>query len=203
MVALAVLVFGCGETYPSCPVDVSGSSGEYVPPAPDPEPNPDPPVPPGEPGPFGADAEEGYRRLGDGQVCRCQLGSLMCSAEEPTTSEGDKGSEGKEGNGIDFRDADQQTPSICGNVYWCCMSLRCVNEDGTKYIDKVDAMDVHICSKSYGQPDTKDGAYAAWQVRTNAELKVLQVKHGNVCAIYASSCYEDPHKPMACGNYPF
>ena len=135
-----LLVVGCADKYPPCSVDVSGSSGEYVPPAPTTEPNPDPPLPPGDPGPYGADDDHGYSRSPDGTgICRCSAEDAEhnpCDVD-PDAQEGTAPtSEGEKDGLCDLRfeqdpdclpsgDAVPQTGSMCGEVFWCCVSIVC------------------------------------------------------------------------------
>jgi hypothetical protein len=90
---------------------------------------------------------------------------------------------------------DQQTPTICGNLYFCCLQIRC--ENGTKF----NAPESPICPKQRGYDNTRSGAWTAWQVHVKVTLKEFKAKNG-VCWIQAASCYDSPVPPGVCGNYP-
>jgi hypothetical protein len=147
--------------------------------------------------------EYGYSRNESGEVCACDAREteyLGCVPEPPPPlPSGDYpvcGSDEDPGYGLcDWNNGTlPETPTICGNVYWCCFSIRC--EDG----HKLDTYDHHIYAKLYGQDNTREGAWRAWQPYIKAGLKESKQEHG-VCWIREASCYDEPTNKL-CGNYP-
>ena len=137
----------------------------------------------------------GYSRNPSGEVCECDAQDMGCVREPPPPMPV-CGSDEDPGYGLcDWNHGTlPETPTICGNVYWCCFSIRC--EDGHKW----DSYDNHICPKQRGQDDSRAGAWTAWRVHVKAELAEAKKNHG-VCWIREASCYDEP-PGKTCGNYP-
>lgn len=220
---LITVLVGCSPEYPSCPVATEQDS-EYLPPEGGEHDGPGTQDPgSGDPGwptwPSGdglAD-DEGYKRLGDGQVCRCDMSDPLCSREEPKVVSSDADCNVKEPNDPDCipqRDSvcinhdpldpdcqqhqpQPQTPSICGEVYWCCYVIECI-EHATET-----AKDVMLCPKHYGWANTRYNALHLWvQNYVRPERVSMRKKHGTkACYILGANCREEPGA-ATCGFYP-
>jgi hypothetical protein len=221
MLSLLIASIGCSAEYPSCPVETTedGTQTEQGPePSHDPAPGPEDPTTPTWPSGDGLADSEGYQRLGDGQICRCDLSDPLCSREEPTVRTSDAVCNVKEPEDPDCRSGgvadglcafrvdgdpdcgEPQTPSICGNLYWCCLSVRCGEKDKPFWYQR-DTKNIPICPKRAKQPDTRAGAWAEWQKHLKYVMKDLHGSYGHNCWFQAASCYDEPND-LYCHNYP-
>lgn len=211
---------GCSAEYPSCPVETTedDTPSEQGPePGHDPAPGPDDPTTPTWPSGDGLADSEGYRRLGGGQICRCDLAEdPLCSRTEPTVRTSDAVCNVKEpedpdclGGGLpdglcDFRNpgdpdcAIEQSPSLCGETFWCCYVIECVGH-ATKRIG-----DIPICPlQQGGKMSTRYIAYIIWRdTWVKLDRRALRKEYGTkACYVLELNCREKGGA-TTCGNYP-
>ena len=209
---------GCAPEFPSCPVEQT--EGEYLPPEGGETEGPgseDPPVQePSWPSGDGLANDERYKRLGDGQICRCNMGAdELCSRTEPVVKtsdascdlrnpEGDPDCAGwatPDGvcdlaNPADVDCAQPSSPSICGEVFWCCYAVECVGY-ATRRIT-----DFPICPSAYGHMGTRYMAFAIWSTSTRLYLKKYKNDYGTkACYVIENNCRAKAGAGK-CGNYP-
>lgn len=201
--AWILLLAGCASDDLPC-----SPGGEGLPPGePVPEPVPGPTVPP-DPGDFAdPEAPHGYARV-NGEVCVCDARDaerLGCTADRPPDNAPantgpcdpdvyDPNSTINCGPAVS-EEPEPQTPTICGELFWCCLRIRC--ENGAT----MHAADVPLCPKDRGYDSTRAGAWQAWQVHVKFELKALKIKNDCSCWIQEASCYHEPTGGV-CFNYP-
>jgi hypothetical protein len=212
-----MIVIGCSPDYPPCgthAADEGGGQTEQGPEGPR-EPDTDPPGTP-EPWPSGGELAdgEGYRRMSNGEVCSCDLSSPGCSREEPSATgaadgvcdvravEGDPdcGPQWSYGQG----DADEQTPSICGEVFWCCYLLVAFDTGG-KVVKEASMSNVMVCPAQYKMPETRASAWKIFEPQVDAQFYELMFSRPdiNVVSKKASNCHQHTVSSIAqCGMYP-
>jgi hypothetical protein len=195
---VGVSLLGCTDDYPPCtPGDGAGGSTTWVVSA-------GPGVTAASGGDWAEPEEEhGYSRNASGEVCSCdaeddaQRSCVEAPPKKPSLPV--CGSEADTGEGFCMTPPgempDQQTQHQCGNVYWCCSSLRC--ENGAK----LDTYDFPICGRDYGQDDTRAGAWKGYQGHLLFHFEQLKKENG-LCWIREASCYAKPTGVRICGNYP-
>jgi hypothetical protein len=219
LLAIVVTLFGCSDEYPSCPVEGGGvpGDGEQGPePDHDPAPGPQDPWPGGE----GLADDEGYKRLGDGQICRCNMDTdEICSREEPKIvvsdatcnvnepEDPDCASAGAPDGLCDFgnpgdpdcgeADPEQYPPPTCPNPFWCCYTIECVGKAIRSVSDK------ELCPEHFGYKSKRYLAFHAWyHLRVKPMQKSMRKEYGTkACYIWEVNCREQPGAPL-CGIYP-
>ena len=210
--AIWFMALGCSPEYPRCGErgedGGSGGSTEHGPEAPR-EPETDPPVVT-EPWPSGGELAEGegYRRSSNGDVCICSTEEPGCSVTEPGEPivgvAGDNvctvGVEADPDCPTQYSytdDADAQTPSICGEVYWCCYRINCSGVLNFKLND------VMICPAQYKAQETRKSAFDIWNTLyvIPAAKKLDDESASAPCWVAESNCRAKAGA-VECRNYP-